>query len=96
MLDDSTIVQIATHVATANLTSQNVTSVTSSTATDSEGREALRITIIIPPGAETKIQGSAALETLVEMQAYLQKAGEERFPIIEYATEKELAESGDS
>jgi hypothetical protein len=96
MLDKSSIDQIATQVATANLSSQNVTSVMSSTATDSEGREALRITIIIPPSAELKIEGSAALTTLVQMQESLQKAGEERFPIIEYATEKELAESGDT
>jgi hypothetical protein len=95
MLDDLSIVRIATQVATANLSSQNVTSVTSSTATDSEGREALRITIIIPPSAELRIEGSTALKTLIEMQAYLQKAGEERFPIIEYATKGELAESDD-
>jgi hypothetical protein len=96
MLDDIEIRRIATAVATANLSSQNFTSIASSTATDSEGREALRITIIIPPGAESRIEGNTALKTLVQMQDSLQKAGEERFPIVEYATKKELAESGDS
>jgi outer membrane protein assembly factor BamA len=96
MLDDRKISQIAKRVATANLSSQNFTSVTSSSTTDSAGNEALQITIVIKPGAESKITGDAALKTLVEMQHKLHSAGEDRFPIIEYATKKELAESGDS
>jgi hypothetical protein len=96
MLDEKIIHQIAHEVATANLTSANVSSIASSTAIDSEGHEALRITIVIKPGAETKIKGDAALDTLVQIQDRLRKAGEERFPIVEYATKKELAESGNS
>jgi outer membrane protein assembly factor BamA len=96
MLDDRKINQIAKRVATANLSSQNFTSVTSSSTTDSAGNEALQITIVIKPGAESKITGDAALKTLVQMQDKLRRAGEDRFPIIEYATKKELAESGDS
>jgi hypothetical protein len=96
MLDDKRIAQIATEVATANLSQQNFTSITSGSDTDSTGQEALRITIVIPAGAEKRIQGNAALSTLVQMQERLRAAGEDRFPIIEYATERELAESGDS
>jgi hypothetical protein len=96
MLDDKRIAQIATEVATANLSRQNFTSITSGSDTDSTGQEALRITIVIPAGAEKRIQGNAALSTLVQMQERLREAGEDRFPIIEYATERELAESGDS
>jgi hypothetical protein len=95
-LDQDSVRQIATRVATANLSIQNFTSVISSTAVDSQGQEALRIVIVIPPGAQSRIQGSTALNTLVEIQDSLRRAGEERFPIIEYATEKELAEGGDS
>jgi hypothetical protein len=96
MLDEKIIHQIAREVAAANLTSANVSSIASSTAIDSEGHEALRITIVIKPGAEAKIKGDAALDTLVQIQDRLRKAGEERFPIIEYATKKELSESGNS
>ena len=96
MLDDKRIAQIATEVATANLSPQNFTSIVSSSSTDSTGQDALRITIIIPTGAEKRIQGNATLSTLVQMQERLREAGEDRFPIIEYSTERELAESGDS
>ncbi len=98
MLDEKKIRQIAQAVATANtanLSSANFTSITSSTAVDSEGHEALRITIVIKPGAASKIDGDAAVDTLVQIQDRLRKEGEERFPIVEYATAEELSESGD-
>jgi hypothetical protein len=96
MLDDKRIAQIATEVATANLSSQNFTSILSSSSTDSTGQEALQITIIIPSGAEKRIQGNATLSTLVQMQERLREAGDDRFLIIEYSTETELADSGDT
>ena len=96
MLDEKRIREIAQEAATANLTSANFTSIASSTATDSEGHEALRIVIVIKPGAETKIEGDAALDTLVEIQNRLRKEGEERFPLVEFATEEELSATGDT
>jgi hypothetical protein len=96
MLDDKQIAKIATEVATANLSHQNFTSISTSSSTDSTGEGALQITIIIPAGAEKRIQGDATLSTLVQMHERLREAGEHRFPIIEYSTERELAESGDS
>jgi hypothetical protein len=95
-LNDIEIRQIATTVVRDTLGKQNFTSVTSSTAIDPEGEEALRITIVIPDKGVDAIKGEAALKTLVQMQDRLTKAGEERFPIIEYATAKELKESGRS
>ena len=96
MLDQDQVDQIAREVATANLTSHAVTSVSSASTTDSEGREALRITIVLEPDAVPKLTGDAVLDTLVQIHDHLRKAGEERFPLIEYATEAELQDSGDS
>jgi hypothetical protein len=96
MLDEKRIREIAQEVATANLTSANVSSVSSSAAVDSEGHDALRITIVIKPGSASKIKGDATLDTLVGIQDRLRAEGEERFPIVEYATKKELSASGGS
>jgi hypothetical protein len=95
MLEEKKIRQIAQEIATTNLTSANFTSVISSPAIDAEGHDALRITIVIKPGAASKIDGDAALDTLVQIQDQLRKEGEERFPIVEYATRRELSERGD-
>jgi hypothetical protein len=96
VLDYKKIARIASEVAVANLSQRNFTSIESSSTADSTGEEALRIVIVIPPGAESRIQGDATLSTLVQMRERLRDAGEERFPIIEYSTERELSESGDS
>jgi hypothetical protein len=96
MTSEKRILQIVRQAATANLGSANFTSVINSTATDSTGHEALRITIVIKPGAETKIKGDAALDTVVQIQDRLRKAGEERFPLVEFATTEELRERGNT
>jgi hypothetical protein len=94
MLDEKRIHEIAFRVAADNLT-PNFSSVISGSAVDHEGHEILRITIVIGPDAISKIDGDTALNTLVQMQDQLQREGEERFAVIDYATQEELADSGD-
>jgi hypothetical protein len=95
MLDEKRIKEIAREVASANLASSNISSVSSSTAIDSQGHDALRITIVIKPGSVSKIAGDAVLDTLVGIKDRLRSEGEERFAIVEYATKEELDSSGD-
>jgi hypothetical protein len=95
MLDQKTIDTIARQVAAANLSSANVTGVFSAPTTDSEGHDALRITIVLTEGSSDVISGKKTLDTLAQLQDSLQKQGEDRFAFIEYATDKEIDESGD-
>jgi len=86
--------KIAKQVATANLTSTMVSSAISAPGFDSEGHETLRITIVLTPASSTApINGDKLLDTLVQIQEQLRKKGEERFPIIGYATKEELEEN---
>jgi len=96
MLSENNISQIVHRVAAANLGPEIVDDVLSGTTTDSEGRDALLITVIIKAGSVNKIKGDSVLDTLVQVQHELREAGEERLPIVEYATEEELQDSGDS
>jgi len=95
MLDEKRIREIAQEVARANLASTNVTSVSSSPTIDLEGHDALRITIVIKSGAESRIGGDAVLDTLVGIKERLRREGEERLAIVEYATREELEAGGD-
>jgi len=63
---------------------------------DSEGQEALHITIVLKGGSADKISGDTALDTLVRIERALREASEERFPIISFVTEEELESSGDT
>mgnify|MGYP001015739730 CR=1 FL=1 len=101
MLEQKKIIEIAQKAAVANLSSAAVHSVLSEPTVDSQGREALQITIVLTPDAVENIKGENVLKMLVEIQDKLQEAGDERFPIMRYATEQELKElesldSGDS
>lgn len=90
MLDSQAITQIARKVASAQVAA-GLERVVTEPATDSEGNEALRITLVLKPDAAKKLTGDEALDLLVAIQQKLRAAGEERFPIVEYATEQELA-----
>ena len=54
------------------------------------------ITIVIAPGSAEKIQGEAAIKTLSGILREFEKQGDDRFPIIKYATEDELTAVGDT
>lgn len=97
MLDNTKIAEIARDIVTANLSrSVTVIDVTAAPRIDSEGRDALRITIVLRPVNNAKIGGEAALDTLVQIHEQLQAAGDDRFPLLEYSTENEAVAVGDS
>lgn len=90
MLDFVTINAIADRVARQQVTKGGLERVVTQPITDSEGNEALRITFVLQPQAIETLNGDAALDLLVDLQNALQEEGEERLPIVEYATEQEL------
>lgn len=94
MLTEATINEIASRVARTRVNGSGLERVLTEAATDSEGHDALRITLVLKPAAVQKLTGDEALDLLVGIQQGLRSQGEHRFPIVEYATEKEL-EPGD-
>jgi hypothetical protein len=96
MLKPAQISKIAEEVAKAKLSPDVVSQVIAEPTTDSEGLEALRVTIVIESGAAIRLKGDSVLDTLVQIQDRLREAGENRFAIVEYATQDELETGGDS
>jgi hypothetical protein len=93
MLPASRVEQIARTAASMRAMTSTVQRVLAEPSTDSEGKDALRITFVLSDRGAKELTGDQALDILVELKHNLEQAGEERFAIIEYATEKELAES---
>ena len=96
MLDEARIAEIARLTARETLTAKWFEDVLVEPAVDSDGNDAVRITVIIAPAAVRRLGGEAVLQMLVKLRRRLDTEGETRFPIIEYATQAELAASGDS
>jgi hypothetical protein len=93
MIGAAQIDSIVAQVARKNLGQKLVQRTFSDPTIASDGNEALRITIVIAPKAVAKFKGDSVLDTLVQIHDGLLAAGEERFPIVEYATEEELADA---
>ena len=60
-------------------------------AVDSEGEEALRVTLVIRPESVSLITGDEALDLISDVRRGFDQVGEGRFPLIEYATNEEIA-----
>ena len=95
MLELTKVNEVVNKAASAVLRRQaGVQRVVSEPASDSQGHEALHITIVLKRGSADRISGDKALDTLVGIERALREAREDRFPIIDFVTEEEL-ESGD-
>lgn len=97
MLESQKISDIVSQVVQANTSPTSVLDVKAEPAMDWAGEEeVLRITIVITPEAVSQLAAGRALDTLVQIRDRLGEAGEHRFPILEYATERELVDIDDT
>ncbi len=92
MLDMETIRQLSTEIAKANFGTENVVRVESEPTVDSMGEEALDILVVVAPSLPDHFTGDDVVDTLVQISARLMESGDERLPLIRYATEEELAD----
>ncbi|MBU8545122.1 MULTISPECIES: hypothetical protein [Roseomonadaceae] len=67
----------------------------SKAVSDAEGKEALRVLLVLDDAAGQRDLGDAALSVIVAVLDALQQRGETRFPIIEFATNAELQADAD-
>jgi hypothetical protein len=93
MLDYPTVAAIATEIGRANFGSHHVLRAIVEPWSDWVGNDAFRVTLVITPEAD--LSGDAVINTSLKVSDRLLHDGEERRAFIFYATEDELAVSGD-
>ena len=91
-LNKDQIKEIVRSTVSANLTPKVVADVYSESASASTGEAAVRITIVVNPDFAKKLKGDSLLKTLVDIQSAFSKSGDDRLPIVEYATREELGD----
>lgn len=79
---------------TAEMGKDNVVRLAWEPTTDSQNREALKIVVVITPGATQRLERGGVLDVLVSVQKRLHEMGDQRIPVIEYVTEAELERDG--
>ena len=95
MLNSKQIADVASASALTYLGEAHFVRAEANTTTDSEGNEAIRLTVVLKPDAVPYLNGDFALDILVDVQDALSKKNEHRLVIVEYATEQELAEDAE-
>ncbi|MGE0259527.1 MAG: hypothetical protein AB7T18_12315 [Alphaproteobacteria bacterium] len=94
MLDDSAIRAAVINTARHNFGPEKIVRAIVEPWSDWLGNDAVRVTLVIAPDAD--LSGRAAADTSVQVNQQLLRQGEERRAFIFYATEDELADSGDT
>jgi hypothetical protein len=89
MTADSDIVRVTTEVVNANTAPGSVVSVSLQDGLGWSGDPILKVTIVI--NDENVLHDEIPLNILTQLRDGLESIGESRFPIIDYATPKELA-----
>ncbi len=95
MLHSDEIHRIALNAALAHIPPGHVRRVMVEPYINSVDEVGLKVTIILPDEDVHGVSGEVGLETMLAIHDDLDAAGETRIPTVWYATEKEMAESGD-
>jgi hypothetical protein len=93
MLHDKQLQAIAREIALKRLPLLGLDEVLTENTTISTGEPGLRITFVLTPESAEAISGDDVLKLLVSIRNRLEHDGEDRFPIVEYATKEDLAEA---
>ena len=76
-------------VAAASLLDHRIVRVSSQLSVDADGLDAVRVTIVLPDD-DTALSDESSLDIIVDLRQAFLKAGDERFPFVDFANESEL------
>lgn len=86
MLADPQVQNLMREVAAGVFPAQQLLEVRSEPSFDEDGREALRITLVLTDEIAQALTGEQLTSLLVDVHHALLREGDERFPVIYYAT----------
>jgi hypothetical protein len=93
MLNDPQIQTLMKRIAAGVLPGNQLVEVRSEPTVDADGKDALRITLVISDEAANTLTGEQLSSLLLDIHDCLLNEGDERFPLIYYATPDDLDES---
>jgi hypothetical protein len=90
MLAIGDVNRVAEKAAAMALRRVGISRVFSEPMIDADGQAALDVTVVLKRGTLPEVTGADAARTMVRVSQALEKSGEERPAIIQFATEEEL------
>lgn len=95
MLEDRQIQALMKEVAAGVMPATQLLDVRTEPALDADGKDALRITVVISDDAARSLTGAQLANLLLDVHDGLLREGDERFPLISYATPTDNGEADD-
>jgi hypothetical protein len=86
MLELPQIGEMLKQIATGVLPAHELLEIRTEPSVDADGRESLRITLVLTDEAAKTFTGEQASRLLLDLHDSLLNKGEERFPVLYYAT----------
>lgn len=92
MLDSGSLRDLVKSILVDRLPGVGLQQILTEQAIDSEGKDSLRITLVIPEEAVDTITGEQALDLITDVHKALAANGDDRLAVIGYATPADLAD----
>lgn len=92
MLDDPQIQKLMKQIAAGVFPASELLEVHSEPALDAAGQDALRITLVLTDEAAKALTGKQIASLLTDLHDRLQTVGDDRFPLLHYATPSDLGD----
>lgn len=86
MLEDPQVQKLMKQVAAGIFPATELLDVRAEPASDQDGKDALRITLVITDDLVDKLTGEQLADLLTEIRDLLLVQGDERFPLLHFAT----------
>ena len=95
MLEDPQVQKLMKEVAAGIMPSTQLLEVRTEPAFDAEGNDALRITLVVADEAVETLTGEQLTRLLVDIHDILLREGDDRFPLVSYATPSDSGDEDD-
>jgi hypothetical protein len=92
MLNEPDLQNLARSIVGKRMPSVRLDDVLTENAISSEGEAALRITLVLTPETVNSMSGGEALKLLLDIRHGLEREGDDRLPIVVYATADDFTE----
>ncbi|MEO5374949.1 MAG: hypothetical protein H7840_11815 [Alphaproteobacteria bacterium] len=95
MLNESELKEIITKAAQSQIGEDGLAGVECEPVIGMDGREVLRVVLVLTKLGDGRMHGRRALDMLVTVRRSLEEGNEERFPVVEYKIGGEDEDDGD-
>ena len=95
MLDDPRLQKLFSQVIGGKVSARHLVEFRTEPSVDAAGQDALRVTLVLTELGARELTGDQVSSLLIELHDSLVREGDERFPVLHFATVADLQDTGE-